>query len=56
MNEKEFKKALNIRPDQANMGIIEKLETLSKLDERSLNNYIVRVLSAHVKKKSKLLK
>jgi hypothetical protein len=48
-----MKDFLNIRPGKKFDGIVEKLEILSKKENRTLNNYVLIVLDFHVKSKNK---
>lgn len=54
--EAKLKGNINIRPPKSDAGSIEKLELLAKEDGRTLNNYIWRVLSAHIKRNKNKIK
>jgi hypothetical protein len=48
MNGKLKKKTMTIRPDTANIGIIEKMEKLAFKENRSLNNYVILLFKSHI--------
>ena len=52
----ENNKNLNIRPDKDNPDMIPSLRRLAKIDGRTVNNYVVRLLSAHIKRNIKKIK
>lgn len=56
MEAKQIKETMTIRPDNENKGIVEKLEKLAKTQRRSLNNYVLGILSSHVERNKNKIK
>lgn len=56
MKSKKTKDTMTIRPDKPNKGVIEKMEKLAALDNRSLNNYVILLFNSHIEENKDKLK
>jgi hypothetical protein len=48
MKAKKNKISMTIRVPKKDSGIIEKMEALAASEDRSLNNYVLRIFSSHI--------